>query len=209
MTRSCHLFNLVGQVIIHYLWDHGFFSWWNWYTDPSSLYADDTAIISDSVDQLPGLIQTIYHVGSFTGLELNLSKTIAFSCSPVEDCVIAGIQVACKLVKYLGAYLGYSDLSTLNFEQPLQKARNKISCWNKRHLTLPARVTVLKTFIISIFIHVLNSVIMSNDQLHLIQNLLNDFLWKGKNHVKHSVTCAPLSDGGLNMIHVMNVVHLL
>ncbi len=152
-------------MLIYYLRDHGFFSWWEWHTDPSSLYADDTAIISDSIDQLPELIQAICHVGSFTGLELNLSKTITFLCSPVQDCVVAGVQVACKPVKYLGAYLGYGDLFTLNFEQPLWKVRNKISCWNKRHLTLPARVTVLKTLIFSVFIHILNSVVVSSPYL--------------------------------------------
>ncbi len=116
---SCHLFNLVSQVLIYYLRDHSFFSWWRHYTELSSLYADDTAIISESTEQLPGLIQAICHMGSFTGLELNLSKTIAFSCQEIDECVITGVQVASKPVKYLGAYLGYGDLTQLNFEKPL------------------------------------------------------------------------------------------
>ncbi len=41
---SCHLFNLVGQVVIYSLWDHGYFEWWTIVGDPCSLYADDTAI---------------------------------------------------------------------------------------------------------------------------------------------------------------------
>ena len=88
---SCHLFNLVSQVLIYYLQHHGFFSWWGHHTEPSSLYADDTAIISESIEQLPGLIQAICHVDSFTGLELNLSKTIDFSCQEMDECVIAGV----------------------------------------------------------------------------------------------------------------------
>ena len=148
-------------------------------------------------------------MGSFTGLELNLSKTIAFSYQEIDKCVITSVQVVSKPVKYLGAYLGYGDLTQLNFEKPLQKARNKIACWNKRHLTLSARVMVLKTFIFSVFIHILNSVVVTNDQIYLIQSMLNDFLWKGRNCVKQSVSCVPISDGGLNMIYIKNTVYLL
>ncbi len=163
----------------------------------------------DSEEQIPTIIQAIQFVGRFTGLELNLSKTIAFSCKEQVQYTLAGVPIACKPVKYLGAYLGYEDLSTLNFEGPLKKAWNKLSKWNKRHLTLHARVTVLKTFIFSIFIHILNTVFIDNDKLHLIQHILNNFLWKGRNHIKYSVACAPLADGGLNIIHVKNSIHLL
>ncbi len=41
---SCHLFNLIGQVLIYYLRDAGFFTWWKKPGDPFSLYADDTAV---------------------------------------------------------------------------------------------------------------------------------------------------------------------
>ncbi len=68
---------------------------------------------------------------------------------------------------------------------------------------------MLKTFIFSVFIHILNSVVMTNDQIYLIQSMLNDFLWKGRSYVKQSVSCAPISDKSLNMIHVKNTVHLL
>ncbi len=81
---------------------------------------------------------------------------------------------------YLGAYLGLGNLSHLNFERPLKNAQNNMQGWNKRHLTLPARVVVAKTFIASLFVHIVNSVHIHTHQIQIIQNLLNDFLWHGK-----------------------------
>ena len=111
---------------------------------------------------------------------MNISKTIAFSCAATDEYYIDGIHVACKPIKYLGAFLGYGDLTKLNFEIPLKKVQNKIQCWNKQHLTLPAQVTVIKTFLLSVFIHILNTVYVTNDQIGVIQDILNNFLWKGR-----------------------------
>ncbi len=59
-------------------------------------------------------------------------------------------------VKYLGTFVGSGDLSHLNFDLTLRKAQKIVSRWNKRNLTLPARVLVSKTFIFSTFIYICN-----------------------------------------------------
>ncbi len=59
----------------------------------------------------------------------------------------------------------------------------------------------------SLFIHILNSVHIQTEQLQLIQYLVNGFIWRGCSRVKQSVTCATVADGGLNMIHIKNLVH--
>ncbi len=113
------------------------------------------------------------------------------------------------LVKYLGAYLGVGDLSHLNFEKPLHLVQQKIQAWSSRSLTLKARVIVAKTFIFSLFTHILNTVYITNNQLEIIQKILNEFLWRGWNKIKPSVIMSPETHGGLNMIHVKNAVHCL
>ena len=96
-------------------------------------------------------------VGTFTGLHLNLSKTIAFAMAGGKR-IVASIEVDSRPVKYLGAFLGLEDLLEMNFNKPLSKAQNNSQSLNKRNLTLSVRVLVSKTFIASIFIHTLNSV---------------------------------------------------
>ena len=68
---------------------------------------------------------------------------------------------------------------------------------------------VIKTFLLSIFTHILNTVHVTPNQISVIQDILNDFLWKGRSKVKHSVAYASVQDKGLTMIHVKNFVHSL
>ena len=62
---SCHLFNLVGQVLIYYLRDNNFFSWWPYPSEPSSLYADDIALLAELSSQLALLTQAIQTGGIY------------------------------------------------------------------------------------------------------------------------------------------------
>ncbi len=45
----CHLFNIISQVTVYYLKACGHFLWWTFTGDPNSLYADDIAIIAESI----------------------------------------------------------------------------------------------------------------------------------------------------------------
>ncbi len=145
----------------------------------------------------------------FHGLHLNLDKTIVYSPVQTQLVTVSGVQIDSRPVKYLGAFLGSGDLLQMNFEMPLRKLRIKMNKWNKRHLSLFARVTVTKTFLYSLFTHVLNSIFITTDQLNFLQLLLNEFLWRGWGKIKQSTCCAQVKDGGLNMIHVKNCVHFL
>ena len=130
---SCHLFNLVGQVLIYSLRDHGLFSWWMKLGHPSSQYADDIVLLIMDVHSLPKIIKHISYVGSFTGLSLNLEKTIVFNHKINGKHIIHGITMSNTPVKYLGAFLGQGDLSKLNFEKPLQNAHRKYMLGQTEH----------------------------------------------------------------------------
>ena len=138
-----------------------------------------------------------------------MDKTLAFYHKQDMETQVAGVRIRSVLVKYLGIYLGKGDLLKLNFKKPLKATCLKIQAWNKRYLSLPARITILKTFIFSLFVHVINTVWIAPEQLEVIKKMLNDFLWQGRNKVKHSTMCAPIKLGSLNMIHVKNIVHSL
>ena len=66
-----------------------------------------------------------------------------------------------------------------------------------------------KTFIASLFVHVMNTMFFQMQQLQFIQQLLSDLFWKGHAKVKNSVACAPILDGGLNMLHIKNQSYCL
>ncbi len=156
---SYHLFNMVGQVLIYALHKAGFFDWWTFSSKPCSLYADDTSLFTSCVEQLGPMIHHIQWVGKFTGLSLNLNKMIAFHPqNKLNKQIVCGVQVGNEPVKYLGVFLGTGDLTALNFETCLSKARKVAHKWSKHSLTLPAKIVILKTFIFSIFVHHLNNI---------------------------------------------------
>ena len=121
------------------------------------------AIFVQSQHQLTGVISNIDLMGSYTGLTLNLSKTIALDPFAKTRWKVAGVEISSLPVKYLGVILGFGDLTENNFAIPLHAARNNIQKWNKRQLTLFAQVVVAKTFIISMFVYIFNSVFVSTD----------------------------------------------
>ena len=174
---SYHLFNLVGQVLIYSLRDHSYFEWWTFLGDPCSLYADDTAIFLHDLSQLAKVIEHIHWVGTFTGLSLNVNKTIAFNCEIVGKKILAEVSTRSTPVKYLGAFLGLGDLTKLNFEQPLRKAHRIMNKWNNYHLTLDAHILISKTFLFSVFTHMINSIFLTISQIDVIQKLVSDFVW--------------------------------
>ena len=174
---SCHLFNIVGQILIYSLQDSGYFEWWTFISDPSSLYADDTAIFLHDISQLACVLKHIQWVGTFTGLELNLQKTVAFISAAMTEKIVAAVSVRSVLVKYLGAFLGQGDLSKLNFKAPLKKACAVISKWKNRYMTLDARILILKVYVFSVFTHILNVTFITAAKIDLIQKMISEFIW--------------------------------
>ncbi len=142
-------------------------------------------------------------------MRLNLEKTIAFDPNAIGKLEVANITVQYAPVKYLGAYLGLGDLTKINFETPLRKAKAVIAQWWRRLLTLDMRILVIKTFVFSVFVHMLNTVFICQHQIELIQKLINDFLWRGRNKVRQSVMVSSYDQGGLKMLCVKNVIHEL
>ena len=103
----------------------GIFAWWTYTSDPSSLYADDIALILEHIGVLPRVIELIQYCGCFTGLELNLSKTVVYAPSITKPMIIAGVRVSSEPVKYLGSYLGdQKTAEDLNFSNALAKMRD-------------------------------------------------------------------------------------
>ncbi len=177
---------------------------------------DDIAIFILTLEQIKPLIQQIIFIRHFTRLHLNLQKTIVLfpnfwnnlnkNKSPSDtlqnknnQLKISGVEVSDEPVKYLGAFLGTGNMTSLNFEKVLAKARSIVARWRKHSLTLPARITILKTFIFSIFVHILNVVEITAAQIDTIQRILNDFLWRGKDRVKFACVCGSKDLGGLKM----------
>ncbi len=208
---SYHLFNLVGQVLIYSLRQAGFFAWWTFPSNPCSMYADNGALFVPNIQQLAGIVLHIQGLTKFTGLSLNLDKTVIFNPSISKSICYRGMQMQNTLVKYLGTFGGSRDLSCLNFDLTLKKAWKIVSRWNKRNLTLPTRVLVSKTLFSLLLFMCVTVLLLQEPQVELLQKILNEFLWHGWNKIRSRpmVMYAPVSQGGLNMINIKNILSTL
>ncbi len=61
--------------------------------DPASLYADNVAIVMRNLIQLGTIIKLIQECGRYTGLQLNLDKTVVYAPQLNELMVLHGVQI--------------------------------------------------------------------------------------------------------------------
>ena len=106
---SCHLFNLVNQITVHFLQTRGLFvqPLHENFNAASLMYADNIALLIKEADLLK-VLDAFSYCGTFTGLYLNLSKTIAFNPHEHQHS-IHSINVTNHPVKYLSTFLGIGD----------------------------------------------------------------------------------------------------
>ncbi len=173
------------------------------------MLADDVALLIKHAD-LNWVLEALGYCGRFTGLKLNVSKTVAFDPHNLLSDTETAVQVVSQQVKYLGAFLGTDPMvESLNFDMIQKKMRTKIDRWKHRITSLQGWVLVIKVIIFLCCTHVLNSVHILSKHLDQIQHMLNEFLWKGKNKVPQSTFCQDLATGGLRMLKVCNSVLVL
>ena len=82
-----------------------------------------------------------------------------------------------------------------------------MASWSKRNLSISGKLCVIKTFLISQFVHVMQPLMLPTHVLNKLNTMLFRFLWKKKfsntrafEKVKRIVLCNEKSKGGLDMI---------
>ena len=126
-----------------------------------SQYADDTQIFLDgsenSLHQLMLILRKFYNL---SGLKVNEDKTKALwvgaMCkSEKKMCKEYNLDWDQKPLTILGVTFTAEvfDIWDYNIEDILHKVNSLINIWSKRKLTLPGKITVIKSLILSKFNH--------------------------------------------------------
>jgi hypothetical protein len=146
--------------------------------------ADDNTVLF-MLGKLP--ITTIKNIlndfAAFSGLHCNFDKTCLMPINPInqqeeEWALEAGFTVV-NSIKLLGADIStdYSEING-NFVRIKNKIVNLINFWSRFRLTLPGRVTIAKTFLISQLNYLGSVFVPDNNMLQEIQSLINNFIRK-------------------------------
>ena len=102
-------------------------------------------------------------------------------------------------------------ITDVNIEKQMSKARKILYSWSSRKLTLIGKITIIKTLILPLFIHLFSA--LPNPSTRLIktlETLLFKFIWDGKNDkIKRNTLICNYDEGGLKMVHIPSFIDYL
>ena len=176
-------------------------------------YADDTTLFLRNMIDYREILAKIKEFSLYTGLELNKSKSNAMYISNFNynNTIKYGIKIVNK-IKILGIIFSNEypaqEISD-NFTKRIDQLERICSLWSKRKLSMIGKIVILKTFGISLFTHIMQSIGITKMYLDKINQIFFRFIWK-KNfsntktseRVKRKTICSPKKHGGLNMIDI-------
>ena len=176
-------------------------------------YADDTTLFLRDLIDYREILAKIKVFAEATGLKLNKMKSNAMYISnPGQNNTHnRGIQFVNKL-RILGITFSNecpTQALNENYERKIDKLEKLCALWSKRHLTVLGKITILKSFGLSLFIHIMQSIGINRYYLDKINQIFFRFIWSKKfsnkkttERVKRSTVCASKKLGGLNMIDI-------
>ena len=178
------------------------------------MYADDATVFLRDMIDFREVLSRIKMFSNFSGLCLNKSKSAAMRISNVnfDNNIRNGIKFYNR-IKILGVIFSNecsaSDIAE-NFDSKIDQLKRLCSLWGKRSLTVMGRITILKSFGISLFIYLMQSIGISDETLKKINLIIHRFIWdptaeQGKKvteKVKRVVISKKYEHGGLNMIDI-------
>ena len=181
-----------------------------------SQYADDLIVFTDTtLTSVKGALEDISYFSQISGLSINIEKT---KCMPIgkEHAIFLhdssiGIQFVDE-IKILGILFNpkNDNITALNMENILQSLPKQIAQWKRRNLTLIRKITVIKSLILSRFVHLFLA--LPNPSATLIKrlnSLLYRFIWNSADKVKRSRLTQSYGRDGLQMVEVSSFIQSL
>jgi hypothetical protein len=115
-------------------------------------------------------------------------------------------------IKILGIYFSKNKCASeidLNWKDKIKHIKQIIIKWEKRNLNLLGKICVIKSFLLSQFVYLLQAISLPEDVLKEINTILYRFLWRKRDcnkkafeKVKRTVVNSEIKNGGINMIDI-------
>jgi hypothetical protein len=179
----------------------------NCVTDKAEGFADDTSVATlfEHESLLALNKNVLVNFASFSGLRCNMEKTAILQIGriiPVPDQVRDLGFTLCTETKILGMNISADPALWMgNFDTILSNIRKKITFWDRFSLSLPSRICVIKSLLISPLSHLGSFLMPSKPLLNNIQKALDNFA-KGKLNISVSKITVSVEAGGLGLFNV-------
>lgn len=145
------------------------------------------------------------------GQKMSLSKSRIF-CSKTTNVNLKNtlltslnILISGNLGLYLGFHLSSSKLNHSSFTFVIDKVKSRLLFWENKYLSLPRRVTLIKTTLSSLPLHIMHMFKLPDYTLIYLDKLSRNFLWGTTDHkrkmhpISWKTVCAIFTRGGLNL----------
>ena len=178
-------------------------------------YADDITAILPSINDAKFLLHHLDEFRAVSGLQTNKEKCEGLWLGKYRNCKEKPLGIKWQgFLKILGIYISYdSQISPdRNFIEKIETLKTTINMWKRRHLTLPGKILVIKTFGISQILYLCSVFSIPDWAKKQINKIIFEFLWNCKqNKVKANVVIQNLDQGGYKVpdINIMSKVQQL
>ena len=161
-------------------------------------FADDTALFLDGTQHsLQAALNTLEIFGNFSGLRMNKEKTKIIwigrkRFSKFKLNVSQKLDWGCTDFTFLGLHFSVNldDMCKINYSKTIKIAEAEIIKWQTRNLTPIGKITIIKTKILSKFIHLFLSIPITKCFLENLNRILFQFLWNKKpDKIKRATIC--------------------
>jgi hypothetical protein len=170
-------------------------------TDKAEGFADDTTGLTIfELESLSTLKRILIEFGTFSGLKCNVDKTVLMQIGnriqPSQEITDLSFTLVDE-IKILGMRIDHS-LENLddNFVEIGETIRKTVNYWKMYRLTLPGRINVAKSLLISLVNYLGCFIMPSSNTLHSIQKTIDDFII-GNDKVARQRLYLPPDYGGL------------
>ena len=168
-------------------------------------YVDDSTSFLKNKTFIRELMATLKEYEKVSGSRINRDKTVALiKQHPIFEEKIECIKLVNGPEKVLGVPIGGNDpTNDALWTSLITKLKAKLNIWRQRGLSLEGRTYIIKSVGISQLLYTLNLKTIEQSHKKEIENILWDFLWKGKNLRFNKRICSlPRKMGGLDLVDI-------
>jgi hypothetical protein len=173
----------------------------------TNAFADDTAAgLLREANNLNYVKQVLLDFGAVSGLETNVEKTTVMPIGNLEEQIEQNILdlgfAMCTEMKILGITVNNRGTQLEeNFEGIITKVRNLATKWSRFTLSLPGRIAISKTMLVSQIGYIACIISPTPAQLTVLQNICDDYVTNGIVVSRDRLYTKP-KYGGLGLINI-------
>ncbi|CAI5484194.1 unnamed protein product [Closterium sp. Yama58-4] len=175
-------------------------------------YTDDTSLLLQGAGQLQMASKVLSDFGEESGLKVNEGKTVIFPLGknrgkPAPQGVRYKWADKDDPERLLGIWITPNGDPTPSWNKALDRARGELAKWEMRHLTTSARVPIINSYIVRIFLFQAQVYLPPEAIWKKIRKLCHTFVSKGEAAEEkrfilwnYKLACTPREDGGLGLL---------